>query len=199
MFEYTLKPKQMHYNSPNLIKWSFFNFHNFCRIHLVCTNILDTIWHTWALMGTHGHLRALTFSISTPRVPVSAQSARECPRVPMTQKSTDYTKLRSHIMCEYILKPKQMHPNSLNLILWSCFNFDNFYRRLLVCTNILDTIWHTWALMGTHGHSRALWALTGTLCRALTGTLGRALTVTLGIEILKLSACKCPRVPMSAH
>ena len=149
MFEYILKPKQMHHNSPNLMKWSCFNFDNFYRRLLVCTNILDTIWHTWALMGTQGHLRAHNFSISTPRVPVSA---RECSRVPMTQKSTDYTKLRSHIMCEYILKPKQMHPNSLNLILWSCFNFDNFYRRLLVCLNILDTQTESRPLLGIHGH-----------------------------------------------
>ena len=116
MFEYILKPKQMHHNSPNLIKWSCFNFDNFCRKHLVCTNILDTIWHTWALMGTHGHLQALTFSISTPRVPVSAQSAHECPQVHVTQKSTYFTKLRSQIMFEYILMPKQMHHNCPNLI-----------------------------------------------------------------------------------
>ena len=169
MFEYILQPKQMPPNSPNLITWSCFNIYNFYRRLLVLRNILDTQMDSrpllglhgnqWALPGTCGYLRALTFSISTPRVPRVPASARECPQVPVTQKLIDFTRLRSHIMFEYILKPKQMHHNSPNLIKWSCFNFDNFYRKHLVCTNILDTIWHTWALMGTHGHS---WALTGT-------------------------------------
>ena len=121
--------------------------------------LVGTRGHSWALVGTRGHLWALSFSISTPRVPRVPVSARKCPQVPMTPKSIDFTKLRSPIMFKYILKPKQILPNSPNLIKWSCFNFDTFFRRLLVHTNILNTQMDSRPLLGMHGHS---WALVGT-------------------------------------
>ena len=99
---------------------------------------MGTNGHSRALVGTYGHSILVFQRPECPWVPRVPASTHECLQVPMTQKSTDFTKLRSHIMFEYILKPKQMHHNCPNLIKWSCFNFDNFYRKLMVCTRIRD-------------------------------------------------------------